>query len=260
MCDLFQYRFNNGSLKGHSFGNLFIAALTKLTGSFEKGIEEASKILKLKGKVLPSAFENTNICAELEDGSIIEEENNIVDRHNENVHLRSPIKQVYLKPEVNANEKAIKEIEEADLIVLCPGSLFTSIITNLLVKGIPEAINKSKAKKVYICNIMSQQCQTHDYKASDHLKQIIKYLKGTLDYIVLNTKKPDEKLIEVYKKENAGLIENDIEEIEKIGCKIIAEDLLDKSAEKKMLWEKKDLLRHDSDKTAEILIGLLGKD
>jgi len=257
LYDLFQYRFENGNLEGYSFGNLFIAALTKLTGSFEKAIEEASKILKLKGRVIPSTFDNINICAELEDGNILEEEDKIIDRHNPYVHLRPKIKRVFHNPESKPNEKAIKEIEEADLIILSPGSLFTSIISNLIVKGISEAINRSKAKKVYICNIMTQVSQTYKFKASDHVKKILEYLQGNIDYVILNTAKPEQRLIEAYEKENAFLVENDFEELNKLGIKVITEEVLDKTAEKKLLWEKKDLLRHDADKIAEVLIKLI---
>ena len=113
LADLFQYRFENGSLEGHNFGNLFLAALTKLTGSFEQAIAETSKLLQLKGKVMPSTFDNIHICAELQDGTIIEEENNIIDRKNAFVHLRSPIKHVFLKPEAHAHSAALEEIKNA---------------------------------------------------------------------------------------------------------------------------------------------------
>ena len=257
MSDLFQYRFDNGSLNGHSFGNLFIAALTKLTGSFELAISEAAKILKLKGKVLPSTFDKVHICAKLEDGRVLKEENAIVDRNNSKVHLRSPIKNVFHNPIARVNEKALEEIERADLIVLCPGSLFTSIISNLIVPGISEAINNSKAKKVYICNIMTQVSQTHNFKASDHLKKIQGYLNGNMDYIIINTKKPDERLLNEYKNEHASVVDNDLDEIEKLGVKVMAEDVLDESIDKKLLWEKKNLLRHDPDKIARVLMDLI---
>jgi len=258
LCDLFQYRFNNSSFQGHSFGNLLIAALTKLTGSFEKAIEETSKILKLKGKVLASTFDNTHICTELQDNNIIEQEDNIIERHNKYVHLRPKIKKVFLKPEAKANPEAIKQIQQADLIIICPGSLFTSIISNLLVQEIPEAINKSKAKKIYICNIMTQPSQTHDYKASDHIKQIIKYLNKNIDYLILNTQKPDENLLQSYKQENAYLVENDIDNIKILfpNLKIITKNLLDDIQEKKLLWEKKYLLRHNPDKIAKVIVNL----
>lgn len=257
MCDLFQYRINNGDLKGYSFGNLFIAALVDLTGSFENAIEEASKILKLKGRVLPSTFDNINICAELEDGKILKEENDIIDRNNDNVYMRSHIKRVFHNLVARANKKVLSAIEEADLIVISPGSLYTSIISNLLVEGIPEAIGMSKAKKVYVCNIMSQVSQTYGYKASDHIKKILEYLKSDLNFVILNNKSPPEEIIELYKIENAHLIENDIGEIENLGVSIIIEDLIDDVNEKKLLWEKKNLLRHNPDKIAEVLMRLI---
>lgn len=257
MSDLFLYRFENESLKGHSLGNLLIAALTKITGDFEQAIEKASEILELKGRVLPSTLDNIHLCAKLYNDTIIEEEDNLIDRDNSEVYLRSPIKEVFLKPLAKANKKVIEEILQADLIVLCPGSLFTSLITNLLVEGISEAIKESPAKKVYICNLMSQVSQTYGYKASDHVKQIIKYLGIAPDYVILNTKKPDDNLIEPYKKEKAHMIEADFEEIEKLGIKIIGEDLLEDTDKKESLWNKKYLLRHNPDKTAELLISLI---
>ena len=257
LCDLFQYRFKNAGLEGHSFGNLFIAALADLTGSFENAIEEVSKILKLKGRVFPSTFDNINICAELEDGTLLKEENAIIDRDNDEVYNRSPIKKVFHNPIAKANEKALKAIEEADLIVLSPGSLYTSIISNLLVEGIPESIARSNGKKVYVCNIMSQVSQTYGYKASDHVNKIKEYLKCDLDFVILNNKSPNEDLIESYKMENAHLIENDIDKIENSGISVIAEDLLDDVKEKRILWEKKNLLRHDPDKISEVLVGLI---
>jgi len=257
LCDLFQYRFKNAGLEGHSFGNLFIAALADLTGSFENAIEEVSKILKLKGRVFPSTFDNINICAELEDGTLLKEENAIIDRDNDEVYNRSPIKKVFHNPIAKANEKALKAIEEADLIVLSPGSLYTSIISNLLVEGIPESIARSNGKKVYVCNIMSQVSQTYGYKASDHINKINEYLKCDLDFVILNNKSPNEDLIESYKMENAHLIENDIDKIENSGISVIAEDLLDDVKEKRILWEKKNLLRHDPDKISEVLVGLI---
>jgi uncharacterized cofD-like protein len=256
MCDLFQYRFDDGHLEGYSFGNLFLATLTKLTGSFEKAVEEASKILKLKGKVLPATFDMVNLCAELEDGKVLKEEDDIIDRHNPEVYLRSPIKKVFHEPKPKVNPKAVEAIKEADIVVLSSGSLFTSLIGNLLMEGMSEAIEESKAKIVYVCNMMTQISQTHEYKASDHLKQVISYLREKPDYVIVNTKNPAGHLIDAYKKEHSGVVENDFESLEKLGVKVIAEDVLDEGAEKKPLWEKLDLLRHDPDKIARVLVGL----
>jgi uncharacterized cofD-like protein len=258
MNDLFQYRFEKGSLEGHSFGNLLIAALTKVTGSFESAIKEVSRILNIKGKVLPSTLENVHICAEFEDGTIIKEEDNIIDRENENVHLRPKIKKVFLSEEAEACKEAIDEILKADLIVIGPGSLFTSVITNLLVKGIKEAIASSKAKKVYICNITTQPCQTYGFKASDHVKKIIEYLgENVLDYAIINNKSPSYEILRKYEAEHASLVINDSDEINILGIKTVEEDLLEKDTEKRVLFQKKYLLRHDSDKLANIIKKIL---
>ncbi len=250
LCDLFQYRFNEGKLNGHSFGNLFIAALTKVTGSFEKSIKETSRILELKGRVLPSTLGDTHLCAELEDGNIVEQEVNIIKPS------KPPIKRVFLKPaEAMPLDETIKAISEADLIVLGPGALFTSVITNLLVKGVPEAIRKSKAKKIYICNVATMPGQTDNFKASDHVKEIIRYLgENVLNCVILNNKNPPEKILEQYKKEGSFLVENDIGEIEKLGLKPVLADLIENMSEKRALWEKQDLLRHDSNKLAKAII------
>ena len=155
----------------------------------------------------------------------------------------------------------MKAIKEADLIILSPGSLFTSVISNLLIKGIPDAINKSKAKKIYVCNIMTQVSQTHGFKASDHVKEILKYLgKSSLDFVILNNSKPSEELLESYKKENAFLVDTDCEELEKLGVRIFLGSFLDDVEEKKLLWEKKDLLRHNPEKIAELIVCLAKED
>ena len=162
-----------------------------------------------------------------------------------------------VEPNAKANPKAVRAILDADVVVISPGDFYQSIIPNLLVKGIPEAINKSKAKKVYVCNIMTQVSQTHQYKASEHIKEIIKYLKGDIDYAVLNSGKPSNELLESYRRENAFLVENDIEVIKEMGVKVIVDDLLDDVDEKKLLWEKKDLLRHNPSKIGELLVRLV---
>ena len=263
LYDLFQYRFDEGSFEGYSFGNIFIAALTKLTGSFEKAIEEASRILNLKGNVLPATFDNVNICAELEDGNVLEEEDKIIDRHNDYVYLRPKIRRVFHRPEGKVNERALQKIKEADLIIISPGSLFTSVISNLVVKGVPEAINESCAKKVYVCNIMTQVSQTYEFKASDHVRKILDYLSvgdsaGRLDFVVLNNGRPSDSLLDSYKKEKAFLVENDCEAVRSLGVRVLLGDFLDDVDEKKLLWEKKDLLRHNPSRIAEVLVGLVG--
>lgn len=260
MHDLFQYRFEEGDLKGHSLGNLLIAALTKITKNFETAIKEVSKILNLKGGVYPSTLHDTHICAELEDGTILNNEQEIVIKGEKlEEKKRPPIKRVFINPEdAEANASAVARIKEADIVVIGPGSLFTSVIPNLLVKGIKDAIKETDAKKVYICNIVTQPGQTEDMKASGHVKVIQENLDGNnIDYVILNSQKPSKELIEQYKEERADIVENDIQEIKSLGVGVIEEDLLESIKEKKMLWEKQYLLRHDSNKIAELLVSIV---
>ena len=257
MSDMFQYRFSNGNLEGHSFGNLLITTLTKVTGSFEKAIHEVGRILKIQGKVLPSSHENVHINAEFMDDSIIEEEDNIIDRHNDKVYLRPKIKRVFLSKKVKVCKEAVDDILGADIIVLGPGGLFTSVISNLLISGIRNAILKSKAKKIYVCNIMVQPSQTYGFTASDHVKEIVTYLgRDILDYVILNTKIPPKELLRVYEKEHSPMIKIDDVELAKFKAKKIKADIVEDIKEIEVLWNKRNLLRHDSNKIAQILIDL----
>lgn len=252
LLDLFKYRFDKGSLKGHSFGNLFIAALTKITGSFNEAVRETSRILAIKGKVLPATLQDTHVCAELQDGTIVEEESNVRKLG------KSRIKRVFLMHEAKPLQESLEAIKEADLIVMGPGSLFTSIVPNLLVDGIPEAIKKSKARKVYVANIMTQPGQTDAYSLSMHIAAIEKYLgRGVLNLVLFNKSKPAASLLKKYARENAFLVRNDIEKIpRRIG--LIEKDLLERSR-KQILWQKQYLLRHDSEKLGKALAGLVSQ-
>ncbi len=254
VSDLFQYRFSNGSLEGHSFGNLFLAALSEVSNGFENAIEQASEILNIKGKVIPSTYESANVYAELENGEILKTEVDIVTRKN----IEIPIKKVWLEPEVKASEKAIKAIEEADLIVLGPGSWYTSVISNLLVSGIPEAIKRSGAKKLVITNIMSQSNQMHKAKMSDYLKVLTSYLKdGKIDYVIYNTGVPPKDLLLSYEKENSFMIENDLGQAWLYAHKLIGLDIVEKIDKKKEHWKKQDWLRHDSEKLAQAILSFI---
>ena len=246
LYQLFQYRFNKGSLNGMSLGNLLMAALTDITGSFEQAIKKASKILSIKGKVLPSTLASTHICAELEDGSIVEEEFNV------RAPQKPPIKKVFLKSNnVECPPEAISEINKADIVVIGPGSLYTSIISNLLVGGIKEALQNTKAVKIYICNIVTQPGQTDNYTASDCVKTIIKYLgEGVLDYVLFNNKFPNDDILEKYRSEGAEIVTVD-EDLAKINVEVEVTDLIENIEQKRILWEKQDLIRHDPEKLAD---------
>jgi uncharacterized cofD-like protein len=259
MLDLFNHRFKGKMLEDMSFGNLLIVALTRTTGSFKKAVTEASKILAIKGRVLPSTLENVHVCAELSDGTLFTNEDAIIQRNLEPEKLaeRAPIKKVFLKPgDAKILPEAKKAILEADLIVLGPGSLFTSVITNLLVKGMPQALKKTRAKKVYVANVMTQVNQTHKFKLSDHIKAIEKYLgKGVLDYVVFNKKRPSKKILKQYKSEQSFFVENDLKETKK-KPKLVGADIVEKVPKPKKKATKQHLLRHDSKKLAKILVSL----
>ncbi|MBM4065836.1 MAG: uridine diphosphate-N-acetylglucosamine-binding protein YvcK [Planctomycetes bacterium] len=246
LYQLFQYRFNRGSLEGMSLGNLLMTALTDITGSFEQAIKKASKILHIRGKVLPSTLANTHICAELEDNTYVEEEFNV------RALGKPPIKNVFLKSnDVPPFSEAVEEIQKADIIVIGPGSLYTSLITNLLVVGIRNAIRNSKATKIYVCNIVTQPGQTDHYKVSDHINAVTKYLgEGVLDYVIVNNNIPRNDIIDRYQKEGAEVVLMD-EGVYDLNVNVKKSDLVEDFSQKRVLWEKQDLLRHDPDKLAD---------
>jgi uncharacterized cofD-like protein len=254
LYQLFQYRFNKGSLNGMSLGNLLMAALTDMTGSFEQAIKKASKILAIKGKVLPSTLTSTHICAELKDGSIVEEEFNV------RAPQKAPIERIFLKSNnVECTPDAITEIKKADVIVIGPGSLYTSIISNLLVGGIKEALQNTTAIKIYLCNIVTQPGQTDHYNASDHIKAIIKYLgEGVLDCVLVNNNFPRKEIIEKYRKEGADIVALD-DNLENNNVTVEVADLIENIDQKRVLWEKQDLIRHDPEKLADSICSIFSR-
>ncbi|MDD3735222.1 MAG: YvcK family protein [Candidatus Pacebacteria bacterium] len=244
LIDLFNYRFNEGTFNGHSFGNIFLAALEKITGNTQKAIDEASKMLDVKGKIFPSTLTKCHLFAQLENGKIIKGETNIdIPKHNTN----APIKRVWLKPRAKANPQAIKAIQNADFIILGPGDLYTSIIPNLLCSGIKNALIKSKAKKIYIVNLMTKFGETNNFKASDFVKTIEKYTtKNLLDFIIINNKMPTKKRLEKYREEKAQLVEIDEENFPKT-AQIIKTDLL----------RPRGFIRHDPNKLAKTIFQIV---
>ena len=204
MRNLFNYRFKNGSLRDHAFGNIFLSALEKVTGDFGSALREASNILNIRGEVAPVTLDDVRLSARLADGKIIRGETNIdIPRE----LRRSPIQEVWLEPEAAINPSLRRILKNADLIVIGPGDLYTSIIPNLLVKGVREEIKKSKAKKVFICNLMTKRGETDGFTGDDFLKVIESYLgKDILDFAMFNTKRPSERLLKKYHREGAELV------------------------------------------------------
>lgn len=244
---LFVYRFRGGDLSGHSFGNIFLSTLEKITGDFSSAVEEASKLLNIRGTVLPVTLGNTRLYAKLADGKIIEGEANI---DIPSTKTRAKIKKVWLKPSAEINPHAKEAILEADLIVIGPGDLYTSLIPNLLVRGVPEAIRKSKAKKVFVSNLMTKFGETQGFGAEDFVKEIEKYLgRGVLDATLFNNKKPSAKLLKKYRREQAEFVEPPkLRNTKK--PKYIITELLDPGP----------LIRHDSRrKLAPALISILNR-
>lgn len=184
MGDLFQYRFEqeNSSLDGHSFGNLFITAMTQVSGSFERAVVESSRVLAVRGQVLPSSLENITVCAEMTDGTIIRGESNIT-------HERSRISRAFLEPSSpEAYDPAIVAILSADLIVLGPGSLYTSVLPNMLVQGIAHAVRCSQATKVFVCNVATQPGETDNFGVVEHVAALKEHVGGRiLDYVLVNS-------------------------------------------------------------------------
>jgi len=257
--NLFQHRFETDKspdLDGMAFGNLFIAALTQMTGSFEQAVQESCRLLQLRGRVLPVTLYNTHLCAELTDGRIVEEEFNV------RALNKPPIQRVFLKHEhIETSAECVQALCDADLITIGPGSLYTTVIACLLVKGIAEAIKKSPAVRVYVCNITTQPGQTDGVTLSQHVQAVMEYLGGGgLDYVLVNTGTPSQAICEQYAADGVYLLEpaaDELARINELGVWPIVGDFLERSAGKRALWQKQDSLRHDPPRVAEALIKLL---
>lgn len=244
LTKLFEYRFQNGNgLAGHSFGNLFLAALENLTGSFEKAIEEASNVLAISGRVMPSTLDNLTLGAELTNKKIIWGESQIPQHAHKN-----PIKNLIISPkDAKAYPPALDAIKNADLIVIGPGSLYTSIIPNFLIKGISEAISASSSPKIYICNISTERGETEGFEVEDHLDKIISYGKEKICNAVL----VNSKLLRKEQEGELGKIKNITTQKNKIGRYHIHKfDLVDESKP----------LYHDSAKLARAIISIFNKN
>ena len=246
MRKLFEYRFKNGDFAGHSVGNLLLSALEKITGNFAVAVEESSKILNVKGNVIPVTLGNVKLYAELRDGTLIKGETNI-DIPKDGLK-RAPIMRVWLEPKAKLHEAARETILNADVIVVGPGDLYTSLIPNLLVYGMPETIFLSKAKKIYICNLMTKFGETDGFSAEDFVREIEKYLgKNILDFVLCNTKKPSAKVLADYRKEKSEfVIPPYLEALSSKKPKYILTDILCGGS----------LVRHDSGKLAKNLLSI----
>ncbi len=247
MTDLFQHRFksDSGNLSGHSIGNLLMAALTDMAGGdFEKAIEKASAVLNIRGKVVPSTFAHVSLRAVLDDGREVCGETKIAESARR-------IRRIYLEPEeVEAYDAAVLAIENADLICMGPGSVYTSVVPNLLVGGIAEALFDSEAKRVYICNVMTQAGESDQFTASEHVMAIHSNLDRKLfDHVMVNTGTPSQVLLEKYRDQGQHVVEPDIDRIKAMGYKVIGGNFMSET----------DVVRHDPMKVAARLMSLVEK-
>ncbi|WP_010676562.1 gluconeogenesis factor YvcK family protein [Bacillus timonensis] len=242
--DLFQHRFAGGNgLSGHSLGNLILAAMTTITGDFVHAVSEMSKVLKVRGKVLPAANKSVILHAEMEDGTVVSGESKIP-------YSGKKIKRVFLSPDdIEPLNESIENIQQADMIILGPGSLYTSILPNLLVPKIGDEVIKAKAKKVYICNVMTQAGETLNFSASDHVQALYDHM-GTkfIDTILVNNGEIPEHIKEKYAKELAKPVVYDTERLSALGLTIIHD---------KIISYDKDVIRHDTTKVASLLYEIL---
>lgn len=247
---LFDFRFESGKeLKGHSLGNIFLAALTQITGTPEKAIAEAHKILAVSGHVLPVTLDDTHLVAILEDGTEVFGETNIDVR---SIKPEVPIKEVFLRPQAKIFPQAREALVRADLIILGPGDLYTSIIPSLLVEEVTDAIAKSGAKVVFVINIMTKPGETDGYTSSRFVETIRKYLgeaRNKLSYVVINKGSNLGKSLSWYKKFEAEPVRDDTNGV--IDFAVIRRDFVKNGA------EKPHFIRHDPDKLARTLVGLL---
>lgn len=249
MRSLMNYRFENGGLGGHSFGNLLLSALEKVTGSFEKAVEEAGKILFIKGKVIPVTTHQVRLKMLLNNRTLLEGEKEIYLSQ----EIDQGYKSIYLEPYPKANPQAIQELHNADLIVIGPGGLHTSMIPNLLVDGVVESLIKSQAKKVFIVNLMNRKGQTTGYRVSHYLNELSSFIgKDLFDYVLVNSQQPDSNLIAAYAEEG-DLVENDLEEERVIAAPLLGE--LQKGSSKDLI--KRNLIRHDPKKLAQELMKIV---
>jgi len=240
MEELLQYRFDESELAGHSFGNLLLVALTKITGDFKRAVQEANRILRVRGRVLPATLKKVSIVAHHADGTKTTGEVRVG-------KTRKPVVAVELQPKpVPATDEVFEAIEQADLFVFGPGSLYTSVIPTLLVDGIVDAIKRNPAKKVYVCNIMTQPNETTGYTVCDHVLALLNHTSSDfLDYVIVNTEVPNRAVKEQYMRRGQYPVKNDAAELD--GVKVVEANLLGGGEQ----------ARHDPEKLASCIMEIL---
>jgi uncharacterized cofD-like protein len=261
MRDLFNYRFSNGSLGGHSFGNLFLTALEKMTGNFASAVETASKVLKIDGTVVPITLDNVRLVLHNHDGTHTKGEHLIDIAHFGKRKMRP---ELTLSPKAVINPKAADAIASADIVVIAPGDLYTSLGPLLIVGGVAEALSKTKAKIVYVCNLVIKPGQTDDMSVAEHAAEIERFAGGPiLDYVLYNTAKPSKDLLQYYAKYHANLVKYDEDELKLLHYQAVGRKLIAKQPAVPQAYDNlaqhRSVIRHDTQAVARFICSLIDK-
>ena len=254
--DLFNYRFDEGSMKGHAFGNLFMAALEKMTGNFTEAVKVAGEVLNIRGRVEPITFDNITLVTRLSDGTVVRGQH-------EAESLIIPVGErpwLDLEPTARINPQARQAILNADLVVIAPGLLYGSLAPALLVSGVTRALAETKAKKVYVCNLVNKPGQTDEFTVADYASEIERFAGVKLDHVLYNNHRPSQELIDRYAKDGELLVEWNKEELKKkhfyaSGKRLIADEIWENTnAASDPLAAQRSLIRHDADRVARELM------
>lgn len=259
--DLFNYRFNEGTFAGHSFGNLFLTALEKMNGSFNEAVETASDVLRVKGVVIPATLDNVrlrmewpNMCAILHGEQAIDAE--VFKNDPRKAHLS-------LTPEATANQMAIKAIQQADIVVISPGDIYTSLGPLLIIDGIKKALIETNAVCIYVANLVTKHGQTDNFTVSDHAAEIERFVgEPFLDYVLYNSQKPNKELMKRYKKQKAFLTKIDEKVLNSASYQAISGNFLGKMARidnRDSLPVVRSLIRHDADAVASAIVEIFNR-
>ncbi len=237
---LLQYRFHSGELSGHSMGNLLLAALNDLTGEFYQAVQGMNRVLAIRGRVLPVTLQNVTLGAEFSDGNKVQGESAIP-------KYGKKIRRIFLEPaDCYPLPEALEAILDADAVVLGPGSLYTSVLPNLVVHGMGDVLARSPAIKIYVCNIMTQKGETDGYSASKHLEAIVAQVGDVVDYMLVNTGQMSKSAKSRYRKEGATMVQADIRQIEKMGVRVITGNFM----------QEDNVVRHHAERIAKVLVRL----
>ena len=253
MRNLMNYRFENGGLGGHSFGNLFLSALEKVTGSFEKAVEEMGRVMSIKGKVIPVTTHQVRLKMILNSGKVLEGEGQIFT----STEIEKGFQSIFLEPIPEVNRKAIDEIMNADLVVVGPGGLYTSLIPNLLVEGVARALRETKAKKVFIVNLMNRRGQTNGFTVGHYIREMKRFTGiDVFDYILVNNGKPKKELIEKYAVEGE-MVQNDLTADSRLILADLLSEVKSEYQDTDVLAKHRAFIRHDSGKLAKELMTIV---